>query len=130
MKTIDEIEKLDLEQLEAMSENTGIKVPDNINEIAENALTACNIVQKGGIVKRRRLVTTILSTAAVAATVALVFMFAKPQLHDTYSDPRMAYAEVERTFELIQRKTNRGLNMVAENETLDKVNEVINKINN
>ena len=85
MKTIDEIEKLSLEDLERISMDESIPVPEGLTERVSPQ-------RRGGQIK--------LWAVSVAASLVLIAGLAltlRPApLKDTFDDPAVAYAEVEK----------------------------------
>ena len=48
---------------------------------------------------------------------------------DTFTDPMLAYAQIEHTFSYIESKMEKGLEIAAEAEpSLEKTNRIINSI--
>ena len=68
---------------------------------------------------------------AVAMAVGGGVLFHKPQpLEDTYSDPLLAYAQVEKTFGFISTKVDKGMQVARDAELkLERVDEVLKKVN-
>ena len=80
---------------------------------------------------RQRLAWTF-AVLAVAMAVGVGVLFHKPQpLEDTYSDPLLAYAQVEKTFGFISTKVDKGMQVARDAELkLERVDEVLKNINN
>lgn len=67
--------------------------------------------------------------AVLAVGVGVLFHKPKP-LEDTYSDPLLAYAQVEKTFGFISTKVDKGMQVARDAELkLERVDEVLKKIN-
>ena len=121
MKTIEEIEKLSLDELERISLDESIPVPFGLEE-------RIGIPAMQG---RRRM---LLRLAGIAASLVLIGGLAltlrpKP-LQDTFDDPLLAYAEVQKTFRQISDKMNVGLELASEaRTTAEKPAEILKKIN-
>ena len=126
MKRIDDIEKMGLEELEAaaMAGNTG--VPQGLEERIKERILAREMSKMP--VGRR-----VMRLGGIAAAVALALLLLKPgmvedQLQDTFEDPRMAYAQVEKAFAEISNKMSMGVEMVSQAKPLaEKPLEILNK---
>ena len=126
MKRIDDIEKMGLEELEAaaMAGNTG--VPQGLEERIKERILAREMSKMP--VGRR-----VMRLGGIAAAVALALMLLKPgmvedQLQDTFEDPRMAYAQVEKAFEEISSRMSMGVEMVSQAKPLaEKPLEILDK---
>ena len=126
MKRIDDIEKMGREELEsaAMAGNTG--VPQGLEERIKERILAREMSKMP--VGRR-----VMRLGGIAAAVALALMLLKPgmvedQLQDTFEDPRMAYAQVEKAFEEISSRMSMGVEMVSQAKPLaEKPLEILDK---
>lgn len=126
MKRIDDIEKMELEELEAaaMAGNTG--VPQGLEERIKERILAREMTKMP--VGRR-----VMRLGGIAAAVALALMLLKPgmvedQLQDTFEDPHMAYAQVEKAFEEISSRMSMGVEMVSQAKPLaEKPLEILDK---
>lgn len=126
MKRIDDIEKMGLEELEAaaMAENAG--VPQGLEKRIKERILAREITKMP--VGRR-----VLQLGGIAAAVALALLIFNPwdgedKLQDTFEDPRMAYAQVEKAFEEISSKMSMGVEMVSQAKPLaEKPMAILNK---
>ena len=126
MKRIDDIEKMGLEELEAaaMAGNTG--VPQGLEERIKERILAREITRLP--VGRR-----VMQLGGIAAAVVLALLIFNPwrmddQLQDTFEDPRMAYAQVEKAFAEISNKMSMGVEMVSQAKPLaEKPLEILNK---
>ena len=126
MKRIDDIEKMGLEELEAaaMAGNTG--VPQGLEERIKERILAREMSKMP--VGRR-----VMRLGGIAAAVVLALMLLKPgmvedQLQDTFEDPRMAYAQVEKAFAEISNKMSMGVKMVSQAKPLaEKPMEILDK---
>ncbi|HOE94525.1 MAG TPA: hypothetical protein PLU97_03905, partial [Candidatus Cryptobacteroides sp.] len=102
MKRIEDIEKLTLQELEAISDDTSIKVPEDLSKSLAELLGAAELS------KPRRPLLRWAIAAAVAAALGLGIYFSIPKSpRDTFSDPYLAYAQVQQAFELISQKSNK-----------------------
>lgn len=89
---------------------------ENLEDRLEAAVLAAAIVEEG---KRKRAVSrTVLRWAVPAfAAAALALLLAVPSRpKDTFNDPALAYAEVERTFAYISQKIDKGVEIAAKAE--------------
>ena len=147
MKSIEEINKLDLEELEQAAGS--ISVPEGLSERIKTALAAEVLVSSAqppvvipGLAKKGfgrksagRLsgYTRIVSACAFAVAAAFAAVLAIPRLtspKDTFDDPLLAYAQVEQTFKFISEKMSGGVEMVREaGPVIGKPETIINKIN-
>jgi hypothetical protein len=105
MKSIKEIENMSLEQLEAVSMDESIAVPEGFANRLENSLE--------GRKSKVKVVRFVAAAASVAVLAGVGFGIAKWQDEpkDTYDDPYLAYAELERAFEMISTGINQSLEM-------------------
>lgn len=105
MKSIKEIEDMSLEQLEAVSMDESIAVPEGFANRLENSLE--------GRKSKVKVVRFVAAAASVAVLAGVGFGIAKWQDEpkDTYDDPYLAYAELERAFEMISTGINQSLEM-------------------
>ena len=105
MKSIKEIENMSLEQLEAVSMDESIAVPEGFTSRLENRLDGRN--------DKVRVVRFVATAASAAILAGVGFGIAKWQDEpkDTYNDPYLACAELERAFEMISTGINQSLEM-------------------
>ena len=102
MKTIDEIEKLSIEDLERISLDESTEVPAGLENRIGQALYARS---------RKRMIPWICGIAAsLLLVVGLAISLRPPQLQDTFDDPALAYAEVERALLSVSGTINEQLN--------------------
>lgn len=126
MKRIDDIEKMGLEELEAAAMAGNIGVPQGLEERIKERILAREMIRLP--VGRR-----VMQLGGIAAAVALALLIFNPervddQLHDTFEDPRMAYAQVEKAFAEISNKMSMGVEMVSQAKPLaEKPLEILNK---
>ena len=128
MKKITEIENMDWEALEKAAEAGHSKVPDDLEDGIRAAILASDTE-----VTQRRLSVPIFYGFALAAAIAAVLVVGvtrQNSIQDTFDDPYLAYAEVEKTFRHISDKMNVGLELAAEaRATAEKPAEILKKIN-
>lgn len=123
MKSIKGIENMSLEQLEAVSMDKDIAVPDGLAaRLKENLQTREVLEHLVSDESEDRRNVKVMRTVSVAASVAVLagvgFGIAKWQNEpkDTFDDPYLAYAEVEKALTKISVRINQSLAMAGETE--------------
>ena len=126
MKTLEEIENLSIEELEQQAVREAAPVPDGLQERIRQTLAAREIAEAA----RPRPVHWIpYASLAVAAAAAAVIALPQRGPKDTFDDPRLAYAEVEKAFRTISDKMNSGLEIAREAGSAAEIPQnVLNKI--
>lgn len=119
MKSLKDIENISFEELEAVSLNEDIKVPEGFEQRLESSLDLRFLSDR--IVERpRRTMKFLAAAASVALLIGLgigtVRWYNEPE--DTFDDPYMAYAELEKAFAAISDSVGRGRKMVAESDAI------------
>lgn len=119
MKSLKDIENISFEELEAVSLNENIKVPEGFEQRLESSLDLRFLTDR--IVERpRRTMKLLAAAASVALLIGLgigtVRWYNEPE--DTFDDPYMAYAELEKAFAAISDSVGRGRKMVAESDAI------------
>ena len=110
MKNIDEITRLTADDLERISLDESIPVPEELSGKVQQAVR--------GRTLRWAVPTGIAAAIAVLLAVGLTW---NPEPKDTFDDPYLAYAEVERVFSKISGTVAYGADKISESEaTLDK----------
>ena len=125
MKTLEEIERLSLEELEQEATRAAAPVPDGLQERLRQTLAARELADAARPRPTRWIPYASLAVAAAAAAV-----IALPQRgpKDTFDDPRLAYAEVEKVFRTISDKMNDGMALVREAEAAAEIPQnILNK---
>ena len=113
MKNIDEIARLTAEDLERISLDESIPVPEELSGKVREAV--------GTPARRWILPSGIAAAIAVLVAVGLT-LTRNPEPKDTFDDPYLAYAEVEKVFAKISCTVAYGAEKVSESEqTLDKL---------
>ena len=113
MKNIDEITRLTAEDLERISLDESIPVPEELSGKVQEAV--------GTLARRWILPSGIAAAIAVLVAVGLT-LTRTPEPKDTFDDPYLAYAEVEKVFAKISGTVAYGAEKVSESEqTLDKL---------
>ena len=125
MKTLEEIERLSLEELEQEASRAAAPVPDGLQERLRQTLAARELADAARPRPTRWIPYASLAVAAAAAAV-----IALPQRgpKDSFDDPRLAYAEVEKVFRTISDKMNEGVELVREAEASAEIPQnILNK---
>lgn len=130
-----DIENISLEQLEAVSMDESITVPDGfaarMKENADAAVTAGLLTGNESEGQgRRKAVRYVAAAASVAIMAGVGYGIAQwqSQPKDTFDDPYLAYAEVEKTFAKISSSINRSLAMAGETEqVIEKATSVFSE---
>ena len=123
---------MSLEQLEAVSMDESITVPygfaARMKENADAAVTAGLLTGNESEGQgRRKVVRYVAAAASVVIMAGVGYGIAQWQNHpkDTFDDPYMAYAELEKAFATMSGGMQKGLAMAEKSEaTLDKVAEM------
>lgn len=129
MKNIEDIEKLTEEQLLQMADDESVAVPEGLGE-SLRALVGAAQLTKPESVRRRPAFIPWAAAAAVAAALAVGISLSIPRRpKDTFSDPYLAYAEVQRTLNRIAQKGNQAAEIAGEAvPAIEKTEEILNKI--
>lgn len=135
MKPMKDIENISLEQLEAVSMDESITVPDGFAaRMKENADAAVTVGLLTGNESegqgRRKAVRYVAAAASVAIMAGVGYGIAQwqNQPKDTFDDPYLAYAEVEKAFAKISSSINRSLAMAGETEqVIEKATSVFSE---
>ncbi|MBQ1655746.1 MAG: hypothetical protein II053_02425 [Bacteroidales bacterium] len=128
MKRIQDIEKLQEEELEMAALGEDITIPAGLEERLKAAIAAKEAV-KPKAEPVRWIPYAALAVAAGFAAVAIIRHNGSGKLQDTFDDPYLAYAQVEATFQKISDKMAIGVDIAAKAEqTAEKPMEIINKI--
>lgn len=126
MKSIKEIENMSLEELERASLDDRTAVPEGFAERIRASVDAQSIIDE--ITEDPHRMVRIVGAAASVAVVAGIGLGMarwQNQPKDTFDDPYMAYAELEKAFAIMSGGVQKGLAMAEESEeALDKVTSV------
>ena len=129
MKMIQDIEKLQEDELEMAALGEDITIPAGLEERIKAAIAAKETV-KPEARPVRWIPYAALAVAVGLAAVVLIHHDGSGKLQDTFEDPYLAYAQVEATFQIISDKMAIGVDMAAKAEqAAEKPMEIINKIN-
>lgn len=132
MKSSKDIEKMSLEQLEAASMDENISVPDGFASRLGDGLEVFERLtedesRKDGRVRMVR----VLSAAAAAALLVgagLGLSGRQEEPEDTFTDPYLAYAELERAFAIMSGEIHKGLAMAEKSEEIiDRTSSVFSE---
>ena len=119
MKTLDEIKRLTADDLERISLDESIPVPEELSGKVQEALARADANAR---TRRLRWILPSTGIAAAAAILLAVGLTRNPEPKDTFDDPYLAYAEVERVFSKISGTVAYGAEKVSQSEqTLDKL---------
>ena len=123
---------MSLEQLEAVSMDESIAVPEGftarLKENMDAAVTVGLLTEnESGSQSSRKVVRYVAVAASVAIMAGAGFGIAQRQSQpkDTFDDPYLAYAEIEKAFAMMSETINAGLAMAEESEeTVDRMMSV------
>ena len=125
MKTLEEIERLSLEELEQEATRAAAPVPDGLQERLRQTLAARELADAA---RPRPTRWSPYASLAMAAAAAAVIALPQRGPKDTFDDPRLAYAEVEKVFRTISDKMNEGVELVREAEASAEIPQnILNK---
>ena len=140
MKDINEIERLSPEDLERIASDTSVRVPSDLKASLEALAGAAEfaqpekapvetepVVRKAGIF--RPLLWGIPAVAAALVAAVLVFRSVPKEPEDTFSDPYLAYAEVQKAFGQISQKGEAGATIAGNAvPVMEKTEDLLNRI--
>lgn len=106
MKTLKDIEKISLEDLKDVSMDESIAVPESFSE---------RLVRNAGREVGRKLFLTISGVAAIVVlAVGLGLLKTDTEPVDTFNDPYLAYAELERALAIVSEGMQKGIDRTVE----------------
>ena len=121
MKTIDEIEKLSMEDLGRISADESIIVPDGLES---------RVFQPKDNRPRWWTAISIAASLAILAGIGLSWYNRSKPLEDTFDDPALAYAMVEETLAKMSQNLEIGVKSVEKSrDIILKPSEVMRSIN-
>ena len=128
MKSLKDIEKMSLEELERASLDEKTPVPEGFAERIQISVDAQSIIDEikedshpGRMVR----IVGVAASVAVIAGIGLGIAQWQNEPKDTFDDPYMAYAELEKAFAIMSGGVQKALAMAEESEAaLDKVTSV------
>lgn len=131
MKRIEDIEKMEFDELESAALGADILVPPGLEDRIKASLAAKTAQETRPVPRFFRWAPyAALAVAAGLAALAIIPKGSGTALQDTFDDPYLAYAQVEATFKMISQKMATGVDLAAKaGETAGKPVEIINKIN-
>ena len=121
MKSLKEIEDISLEELDAVSQDEAITVPEGFRQRLEAELDAQDKLETMKEEPRKiRLVPVIGVAAFVLLLIGIGLGIARWQSEpkDTFTDPYLAYAELEKAFSTMSEGMNKALAMADKSETI------------
>lgn len=127
---------MEVEDLLKLASDNSVPVPSGLESRIAETLLSQKIAENAGkgdtpaTSLRTRWITGL--AVAAACTVAAVFLHnpAKTELKDTFDDPYLAYAEVEKTFNRISSEMSKAADKTAQAaRKMEKPIEIIRKIN-
>ena len=128
MKSIKEIENMSLEELMAVSSDEATAVPEGFAERIQASVDAQGIIDEIAEDSHSgRMVRIVGAAASVAVLAGIGLGIARWQNEpkDTFDDPYMAYAELEKALAIMSDGVQKALAMAEESEAaLDKVTSV------
>ena len=129
MKRLEDLEKMDWQELETAALQEDISVPEGLEKRIAEKLTARTLAEAPAEKKTgRRILWTAVATAAVAAAVLALPTTGSPEPKDTFDDPQLAYAQVEQVFQTIGQHMAQGLACADEAQAL--VEKPLQRLNN
>lgn len=101
-----EIQDMNFEELAAIAGDKSIPVPEDLRKDISATLDTLEIVGNGAAVHKRRLLTacSIAASIALCAFAGMEMIDREPRPEDTFDDPYLAYAQLEKAFDLISTK--------------------------
>lgn len=106
MKTIDEIEKLTAEDLERISLDESIAVPEGLEDRIISSVHEKTIL-------RGRLLWLAGAAASIILVATIAVNYRPNTLKDTFDDPALAYAEVEKALISFTEIVNNQMNNIS-----------------
>lgn len=118
MKSIKDIEQITAKELEAISLDQTIVVPHDLDHRIQSR-----------ILGKKKKVYAMISAAAIAVIVAgLGISLLDNEPEDTFDNPYLAYAELEKAFATMSEGIKKGMDMVETSESvIKKSTEIFNK---
>ena len=127
MKTLEEIEKLSPEELEAQAAAQGVHAPQDLQQRLRETLAARELAQTARPRPARWIPYASLAVAAAAAALVLL---PPSGPKDTFDDPLLAYAQTEEVLRMISDKMAQGIEMAGEaRATAGKTMQIFNRTN-
>lgn len=132
MKDINEIERLTPEDLERIASDESVRVPADLKASLEALAGASELLDEGPAAASRHsqgLRTWYWAVPAVAAALVAAVLVFRSQPKDTFSDPYLAYAEVQKAFGQISEKGEAAA-AIAGNAVpvMEKTEDLLNRL--
>lgn len=128
MKTLDQIALITMDELEEIAGDKSVKAPETLAKDVEDAVRVAEFASED-IKSRRGLYAVAMPVVAAAAALAVVVTLRHNTPKDTFDDPALAYAELEKTFSYISTKMTAGVDMVREAEpAMTLSSDIINRL--
>ncbi len=126
MRKLDEISRLSASDLERISLDEKIPVPEELSGRVQDALQDLAASEEAGAgpagSRFIRRVLPAVGIAAALAVVAAIGLTRDPEPADTFDDPYLAYAQVEAVFAKISGTVAYGAGKIEDTETrIDKI---------
>ena len=130
MKTLEEIDQMSLDLLEQVADDESVKAPKELADKVRQTIDIEEFLEPTSTLSTAKVIRFAAPLVAVAAAVAIVVSLPSSSLKDTYDDPEMAYAELERTLSYISSKMTASVSlaMEAEANVTARANEIIDEI--
>ena len=118
MNRLEEIESISHDTLEEYAEDGSVRIPEGFRERLETVLISRATVNGESVRPPHRTPMKLLAvcTAAAAAAALVLTLHRTREPEDTFDNPVLAYAELERTFSYIASKMDEGMEITAEAE--------------
>lgn len=130
MKSIEELEKLSWEELETAATQEAAPVPEGLEGRITRMLAARTLLEERTPARQAAPTRIAWAVAAALAVLLMIPILNGREPKDTFDDPYLAYAEVERTFQQISRKMATGVEIAAEAKPVaEKPIQILEKIN-
>lgn len=132
MKELKDIENISFEELERIASDGSIRVPEGLQASVKATIEAAAAAEdaKRKVQRRFAWLPYVSAFAAVAVCAAIVFIAPlRNAPKDTFDDPAAAYAELEKTFNYMAQKVDKGIRMAedASQEPLEIMSDTINR---
>ena len=132
MKDINEIERLSPEDLERIASDTSVRVPSDLKASLEALAGAAELAESRRpepTTARRPLFWAIPAVAAALVAAVLVFRSVPGEPEDTFNDPYLAYAEVQKAFGQISQKGEAAATIAGNAvPVMEKTEDLLNRI--
>ena len=111
MKSLKDIEQTTIEELEVISLNEKIVVPHDLEHKIQSR-----------IIGKKKRIYSMISVAAAITVIAtgLSISLLNTEPKDTFDDPYLAYAELEKAFATMSEGMKKGMDMVETSESVIK----------